>query len=67
MNADCVEGVYHSGMAYTTVGFGDLSANGAIRLKALTQALVGLVVITRPASFTFLEMLRERAARGRRG
>lgn len=54
-------------MAYTTVGFGEVCASGAIRLKPPVRALVGLGMITRPASFTFLVMLRERAALGRRG
>ncbi len=48
--------VYLSAMCYTTVGFGDLAPVGPIRLVAATEALMGLVLITWSASFTYLEM-----------
>jgi len=51
--------VYFSVMTYTTVGFGDILPNGAIRILAGTEALVGLALITWSASFTFLEMQRD--------
>jgi hypothetical protein len=52
---DCV---YFSAATYTTVGFGDLAPVGPIRFLAGTEALVGLVLITWSASFTYLEMER---------
>ena len=48
--------VYFSAMVYTTVGFGDMVPVGSIRLLAGTEALVGLMLITWSASFTYLEM-----------
>jgi hypothetical protein len=50
--------IYFSAMCYTTVGFGDISPLGPIRLLAATEALTGLVLITWSASFTYLEMER---------
>ena len=51
--------VYYSAMVYTTVGFGDLFPEGAIRFMTGMEALTGLVMITWSASFTFLEMQRD--------
>jgi len=51
--------VYYSAMVYTTVGFGDLIPQGAIRFMSGVEALTGLVMITWSASFTFLEMQRD--------
>ena len=50
--------IYFSATCFTTVGFGDLAPVGPIRFMAGTEALVGLVLITWSASFTFLEMER---------
>jgi hypothetical protein len=50
---------YYSAMVYTTVGFGDVVPQGAIRFMSGLQALTGLVMITWSASFTFLEMQRD--------
>jgi hypothetical protein len=50
--------VYFSAVTYTTVGFGDFVATGAIRFVTGTEALTGFVLITWSASFTFLEMQR---------
>jgi hypothetical protein len=50
--------VYFSAISYTTVGFGDMVPAGAIRFLVGTEALLGLVLITWSASFTFLEMQR---------
>jgi hypothetical protein len=51
--------VYFSAMVYTTVGFGDILPSGPIRFMAGSEALLGLVMITWSASFTFLEMQRD--------
>ena len=52
------DAVYFSAATYTTVGFGDLSPVGAIRLVSGLESLVGLLLITWSASFTYLEMSR---------
>ena len=48
--------VYYSAMVYTTVGFGDITPTGALRMITATEALVGLSLITWSASFTFFLM-----------
>lgn len=52
---DCV---YFSASAYTTVGWGDVVATGHIRFLAGTEALVGFMMITWSASFSYLMMAR---------
>lgn len=52
---DCV---YFSATTYTTVGWGDLSAVGPVRFLAGTESLVGFMLITWSASFTYLVMAR---------
>lgn len=52
---DCV---YFSAANYTTAGWGDLAANGDIRFLAGTEALVGFMMITWSASFSYLIMAR---------
>jgi len=47
---------YFSAVCYTTLGFGDFVPVGALRLMTGLEAVVGLVLITWSASFTFLEM-----------
>jgi hypothetical protein len=53
-----LDAVYLSAITFTTVGFGDLSPVGPLRLLAGTEALTGLMLITWSASFTYLEMAR---------
>ncbi|XKF14447.1 potassium channel family protein [Halomonas sp. BLK-85] len=48
--------VFFSAVTYTTVGYGDIYALGAVRFLYGTLALTGFVLITWSASFTFLEM-----------
>lgn len=52
---DCV---YFSAANYTTVGWGDLAASGHVRFLAGTEALVGFMMITWSASFSYLIMVR---------
>jgi len=52
------DAMYLSAVTYTTVGFGDLAPVGKIRFIAATEALLGLMMITWSASFTYLEMSR---------
>ncbi len=51
-----VDHLYYSVTVYTTLGFGDIVAEGPVRILAGVEALVGLVLITWSASFTFLKM-----------
>ena len=51
--SDCV---YLSWIAFTTVGFGDVAANGNLRFLPGLEALTGFVLITWSASFLFIEM-----------
>ena len=50
--------VYFSGSLYTSLGFGDIVPIGESRIFAVTEAVVGLVLIAWTASFTYLEMQR---------
>jgi hypothetical protein len=52
------DAVYLSAACFTTVGFGDLSPTGALRFMSGTESLIGFMLITWSASFTFLEMDR---------
>jgi len=49
---------YFSAATYSTVGFGDLSPVGALRMLAGLEAVTGLLLITWSASFTYFEMSR---------
>lgn len=71
-----LDAVYLSASTYTTVGYGDLVPQGAMRLVMASEALAGFVMITWSASFTYLEMewfwrpqrfRRLRSLRGRSG
>lgn len=50
--------VYFSAVTYTTLGYGDFVATGAVRFLCGMEALSGFVLLTWSASFTFLEMQR---------
>ena len=50
---DCV---YLSFVTFTTVGYGDLVAEGYVRYLTGVEALTGLVLVTWSASFLFIEM-----------
>lgn len=50
--------IYFSAAAYTTAGWGDVVVGGPVRLLAGMESLLGLVLITWSASFTFGEMKR---------
>lgn len=52
------DAVYFSATIYTTLGLGDLSPVGTVRLLAGMESLTGLLLITWSASFTYLEMSR---------
>ena len=52
------DAVYFSAAVYTTVGFGDITPLGYLRLMVSFEALAGLVLIAWSASFTFVAMSR---------
>lgn len=52
------DAIYLSATTYSTLGFGDLSPIGAIRMVSGMESLTGLLLITWSASFTYLEMSR---------
>ena len=53
-----VDMMYFSIITYTSLGYGDVTPAGNIRLLAGVEALTGLVLIAWTASFTFLQMQR---------
>ena len=50
--------VYFAATTFTTLGFGDLVPSGTIRFMVGTESLVGFVLISWSAAFTYLEMDR---------
>lgn len=54
--------VYLSAVTFTTLGYGEIYPDGAIRFLYGTEALTGFALITWSASLTFLEMQRHWAA-----
>ena len=55
-NLDFLDHFYYSAVTYTSLGFGDITHYGLLRLVAAVEALTGLVLIAWTASFTFLVM-----------
>ncbi|MBX9759612.1 MAG: potassium channel family protein [Beijerinckiaceae bacterium] len=49
---------YYSASTYTTLGIGDVYAQGPMRIVSGIQSLTGLVMISWSASFTYLHMER---------
>lgn len=49
---------YYSAVTFTSLGYGDITPSGNLRLVAAVEALTGLVLITWTASYTFLVMQR---------
>ncbi|QEG36350.1 ion channel [Bythopirellula goksoeyrii] len=47
---------YYSALSYTSLGFGDVSPEGALRTLSAVEAITGLVLIAWTASFAFLVM-----------
>ena len=64
--AGILDAVYLSAMSFSTVGFGDVAPQGAIRFIAGTEAVLGLFLIAWSATFTFLEMEQNWTDRPRR-
>lgn len=55
-NGSLLDCVYFSFTNYTTVGYGDIWPEGAVRFLAGLEAITGLSLITWSASFMFMEM-----------
>lgn len=55
---ELLDAVYLSTTTYTTIGYGDLTPHGPMRLIMGSEGLTGLVLVTWSASFTYLEMQR---------
>ena len=49
---------YYSAVTFTSLGYGDLTPIGHLRLLASVEALTGLVLIAWTASFAYLQMQR---------
>lgn len=49
---------YFSATTYTTLGIGDVSAQGPMRIVAALESLAGLVLISWSATFTYMHMER---------
>jgi len=47
---------YYSFVVYTSVGFGDITPEGPLRLMSGMEALTGLVLVAWTASFLFLQI-----------
>ena len=50
--------LYFSSETYTTLGFGDIYPTGSLRMVCGIESLVGLLMVSWTASFTYLEMRR---------
>jgi hypothetical protein len=50
--------LYCSAMSYTTLGFEQITPEGAIRFLIGVEALTGVVLVAWSASFTYLQMSR---------
>lgn len=53
-----LDSVYFSFTNYTTLGYGDIVADGQLRFLAGMEAITGLSLITWSASFMFMEMMK---------
>jgi hypothetical protein len=50
--------MYFSSETYTTLGFGDIYPTGSLRMVCGIESLIGLLMVSWTASFTYLEMRR---------
>lgn len=48
--------VYFSAVSYTTVGFGDITPEGGLRMISSVESLAGFILIGWTVSFTYLAM-----------
>ena len=57
--------LYFSAVSYTSVGYGDIAPQGPLREIAVSESLIGLLMIAWSASFTYLKMERVWDSRSR--
>lgn len=63
--ATLLDAIYVSGLNYSTLGLGgDLEPAGALRVLVAMESLVGLLMITWSASFTYFHLSRQLAGVG---
>ncbi len=55
-NGTLVDCVYYSAITYTTLGFGDITPVGNIRLLTAMEALLGLILIAWTATFIYNQL-----------
>lgn len=55
---------YYSAVTYTSLGFGDLTPTGDLRLLAAVEVLTGVVLVAWTASFLFLVMQKSWESHG---
>ena len=55
---DWLEMSYYSAAVYTTLGFGDLTPSGPMRILTGIEAVVGLALIAWSATFTFRDYIQ---------
>ncbi|MDP2356002.1 MAG: ion channel [Beijerinckiaceae bacterium] len=55
---DAIDYFYFSATTYTTLGIGDVYAQGPMRIVAAIESLTGLVMISWSATFTYMHMER---------
>lgn len=55
-HGDLLDCAYLSFVTYTTVGYGEIVAQGYLRYLMGVEGLIGLILITWSASFLFIEM-----------
>ena len=57
-NIEPIDYFYFSATTYTTLGIGDVAAQGPMRIIAAMESLAGLVLISWSATFTYMHMER---------
>ncbi len=55
-NGTLLDSVYYSAITYTTLGFGDITPIGKIRLVTALEALLGLILIAWTATFIYNQL-----------
>ena len=58
LEGDAVDYFYYSAATFTTLGVGDITPVGHLRIMSGVESLNGLILITWSASFTYLAMER---------
>ncbi len=52
-NGSFLDSVYYSAITYTTLGFGDITPVGSIRIVTALEALLGLILVAWTATFIY--------------